>query len=106
MPDAGPWASARISLTVGLVRLVTVLINPGRILPVDMPLQGMDSKLPFPRWVHAFVPILFFAFLVPGLAYGIAARKIGSDKDVAKMMGKAMPTVTIIFFGLRLCSSR
>ena len=35
-------------------------------------------------------PLLFFCFLLPGLAYGIAAKTIRNDHDVAKMMGKTM----------------
>ena len=90
-----------VALFVFLIGLL-MLINPKGILPMDMPLQGMDPTLPFPRWVHAMVPILFFSFLIPGVAYGIAARKIRSDKDVAKMMGKTMadmgPYIVLAFF--------
>ena len=90
-----------IALTAFLLCLL-VLINPKGILPFDMPLQGMDPKLPFPRWVHAMVPILFFTFLIPGLAFGVAANKIRSDKDVAKMMGQTMadmaPYIVLAFF--------
>ena len=40
--------------------------------------------------IRGIVPLLFVAFLLPGLAYGIAAKAIRSDKDVARMMGQAM----------------
>ncbi len=41
-------------------------------------------------WVDAIVPILFFVFLLPGIAYGIAAGTIRSDRDIAHMMNKTM----------------
>ncbi|NNM31275.1 MAG: AbgT family transporter, partial [Akkermansiaceae bacterium] len=79
---------------------VLVLVNPGGVLPFHPPLQGMDG--PFPRWVHAIVPLLFFCFLLPGLAYGIASKAVTSDHDIAKLMGKTMadmaPYIVLAFF--------
>ena len=76
------------------------MINPGGYLPYDPPLAGNDG--PFPRWVAAIVPLLFFCFLLPGLAYGIAAGEIKRDHDVARMMGKTMaemgPYIVLAFF--------
>jgi aminobenzoyl-glutamate transport protein len=64
--------------------LLFLLINPGAILPYQPPLQG-DAG-PFPKWVASIVPLLFFFFLLPGLAYGISSKTIKSDHDVAKMI--------------------
>ena len=79
---------------------ILILVNPGSILPGQMPLQGEEG--PFPRWVSAIVPLLFFLFLLPGIAYGIASKTIRSDKDVAKMMGQTMadmgPYIVLAFF--------
>jgi aminobenzoyl-glutamate transport protein len=64
------------------------------------PLHGMDGR--FPRWVEAIIPLIFLAFLVPGLAYGIATRGIRSDRDAARMMGETMsamgPYIVLAFF--------
>lgn len=54
------------------------------------------------RWVQAIVPLMFFAFLIPALAFGFAAGSIKNDKDVAKMMTEAMaamaPIIVLAFF--------
>ena len=56
----------------------------------------------FPRWVSAIVPLLFLGFAIPGLAYGIAAGSIKSDRDAAKIMGETMagmgPYIVLAFF--------
>ena len=79
-----------------------LLVNPFQLLPFTMPLQGMDPNAPFDRWVHAIVPLLFFSFLLPGIAYGFASGSIRSDKDIATMMGKTMadmaPYIVLAFF--------
>lgn len=50
---------------------------------------GADQK-PFPTWVRNIVPLLLILFIVPGLAYGIAAKTIKSDRDVVRMMSEYM----------------
>jgi aminobenzoyl-glutamate transport protein len=52
------------------------------------PLHGTDGV--FPRWVAVIVPLLFIAFLVPGIAYGATTGSLRSDKDVARLMGETM----------------
>ena len=65
-------------------------------------LHGPAPAGPFPRWVTVIVPMIFFAFLLPALAYGIAAGSIRNDKDVAKMMTQTMasmgPIIVLAFF--------
>lgn len=53
-------------------------------------LQADGGEQLFPSWVDAIVPILILCFLIPGLAYGIRAGSIRSDRDIAKMMGDYM----------------
>jgi aminobenzoyl-glutamate transport protein len=64
------------------------------------PLAGDDGR--FPRWVAAIVPLLFLGFFLPGLAYGLAAKSLRSDRDVAKILGETMasmgPYVVLAFF--------
>lgn len=84
----------------GVLLAIFLLVDPFGMLPWQAPLSGANG--PFPRWVSAIVPLLFFLFLLPGVAYGIAAGSIRRDKDVAGMMGKAMsdmgPYIVLAFF--------
>ncbi len=50
----------------------------------------------FDRWVDAIVPLLFFGFLFPGIAYGMTSGEIKSDKDVAKLMMESMAAMAPI----------
>ena len=92
-------------LKVAAVVLIVFLILILRlVLPEGAPLSG-KAHAPyddFDRWVKAIVPLLFFCFLLPGIAYGIAAGRIRSDHDVARMMGKTMadmgPYIVLAFF--------
>ena len=64
------------------------------------PLHGSAGK--FPRWVEAIVPLLFLGLLLPGIAYGVAAGSVRSDRQVADMLGGTMaamgPYIAIAFF--------
>jgi aminobenzoyl-glutamate transport protein len=40
--------------------------------------------------VKVIVPLIFFAFLLPGLVYGLATGSLRSDKDVAATFGETM----------------
>jgi aminobenzoyl-glutamate transport protein len=42
------------------------------------------------RWIPVIVPLLFFAFLIPGVVYGAVVREIHGDRDVARMMSETM----------------
>lgn len=61
-----------------------------------------EGQAPFPTWISSIVPLLILMFLVPGLAYGIRAGSIRSDRDVAKMMNEYMSVlgsyVVLAFF--------
>ena len=77
-----------------LLGVVSLTLIPGA------PLFGLDGV--FPRWVKVIVPVIFVAFLVPGLVYGAAVGVIRNDKDAAKMMGETMagmgPYLVLAFF--------
>ncbi len=64
------------------------------------PLYGSTGTTP--RWVAAIVPLMFFGLALPGLAYGIAARTIRSDRDAARMLAETMaalaPYLVLAFF--------
>lgn len=53
-----------------------------------MPFRGDDGS--FEPLLKSIVAILFISFLLCGLAYGIAAATISSDKDAVKMMNAAL----------------
>ncbi len=63
-------------------------------------LHGKGER--FDRWAEAIVPMLFFCFIMPGLAYGISMKAIRSDKDVARLlidtMSSMAPIIVLAFF--------
>lgn len=42
---------------------------------------------------HGLVPTMMLAFLIPGIAFGIASKTIKSDKDIAGLIGKSLGTM-------------
>ncbi len=83
-----------ITLAVVLGLMVAATFVPG------LPLYGDDGR--FPRWVSAIVPLIFFAFLIPGLAYGFRTGSLRNDRDVAAKLGEVMagmgPYIVLAFF--------
>ncbi len=71
--------SAALALLLTLLFLLALVLIPGA------PLHGDGAH--FARWVEAMVPMLLLCFLVPGLAYGVAAGTIRSDRDAVRMLG-------------------
>jgi aminobenzoyl-glutamate transport protein len=106
-PDAAEALSSRLTaaerrgLIVALAAVaVTLAIFAAATLVPGAPLHGVDGV--FPRWVAVIVPLLFFGFLVPGVAYGVTTGVLRSDKDVARLMGETMsgmgPYLVLAFF--------
>jgi aminobenzoyl-glutamate transport protein len=58
--------------------------------------QQKEPEKGFARWVTAIVPLIFIAFILPGIVYGIRTRKIKNDKTVSKLMSEAMATMAPI----------
>ncbi len=81
------WAG--ISLLVFLVIILALVVPQNGIL--RNPETG--SIIAKSAFMAGIVPIIALAFLIPGVAYGIAAGTIKNDKDVADGMGKAMSTM-------------
>lgn len=81
-----------LALTLAAIALAVVL--PGA------PLHGSAGRTP--RWVASIVPLLFVALALPGLAHGVAARTIRSDRDAARMLADTMaalgPYLVLAFF--------
>jgi aminobenzoyl-glutamate transport protein len=102
---AGPLLSPdeRRGLRAGLATFVVAfgLVVLATLWPGG-PLHGATADGRFPRWVAAIVPLLFLLLALPGLAHGIAARTVRSDRDAARMLGETMaslgPYVVLSFF--------
>ncbi|GIW95607.1 MAG: aminobenzoyl-glutamate transporter [Pirellulaceae bacterium] len=97
--------AAVLTLLAGSALIVWMVFSPNGAL------SGKVEKRPgvfTDVWVDAIVPILFFLFLLPGIAYGIAAGTIRSDRDVARMMNKTMAGmgsyVVMAFFAAQFIS--
>lgn len=92
------WAG--IALGAFLLVLAALIFVPGAPLYGSFtdPSNGRVSS----RWVSTIVPIVFFAFLVPGAAYGVAVGQIRSQKDIIACMIYAMQSmatvITMAFF--------
>lgn len=95
MPKEKKAALASIALFFGVLAAVAALsIVPGA------PLHGKDGS--FPRWVAAIVPILFIAFVLPGLLYGVLVGTVRNTKEATKHMIDSMagmaPIIVLAFF--------
>lgn len=94
--DAGEDLSDRERKGLRWAGIVAVLALAGvaaLVVPENAPLRGPAGELdPF---YSAIVAIMFFVFLLPGLAYGIVTREITSDKDVAEMTADSMADMGI-----------
>ena len=85
MSAALAWAAGTTAVT--LVFLLLNVVSPWGFL-YDEPNSGTAT------WIGVIVPLLVLLFLVPGLAYGIRTGSVRSDKDVVRMMGESMATMS------------
>ena len=89
-------------LGAGMVFGVLAIVVASAILIQGWPLHSATGEERFPRWVSTIVPLLFFAFLLPAIGFGIAAGSIKSDRDVARMLTESMasmaPILVLAFF--------
>ncbi len=88
----------RKALRWSLLSIVAVLILVAiAIIPSDGLLRGeFDENIgkhSFRPFYDSIVPIMFILFFIAGLVYGIIAKTIKSDKDVASMTTKSMSTM-------------
>lgn len=93
--------AAGIAALVSMSLLLVMVFMPGA------PLHGEGTH--FPRWVEVMVPLLFLLFIVPGLAYGITAGTIRSDRDAARMMSETIsalaPYIVLAFFAAQFIAA-
>ncbi|WP_281659427.1 AbgT family transporter [Halobacillus sp. Cin3] len=57
------------------------------------PLRGDGAYIESP-FFNALVFVIFILFLIPGLIYGIVVKEISNDKDLTKLLGKTMATMS------------
>ncbi len=83
---------------LGFAGLLAMVMVPGGALAGTYTKAGKAV----PVWPDVIVPAMFVLFLLPGIAYGLAAHTVRSDRDIAHMMGKTMSTmgmyVVLAFF--------
>jgi len=93
--------AAGIALAATLAGLALLTLVPGA------PLNGPGER--FARWVEAIVPLILLVFLLPGLAYGVGAGTVRSDRDAAGMMARTMgdmgPYIVLAFFAAQFIES-
>lgn len=99
-PSPTEWRAilrALAALGAGLVLVLALVLIPGAPLHGD---GQPDSRSP--RWIIAIVPILFFLFLLPGIAYGRAVGSVRHGHDVARLMSESLaataPVMVLAFF--------
>jgi len=67
------------------------------------------AAVPTPLWIQSIVALIVLMMLVPGLAYGLAARTIRSDRDVVRMLneyfGQLAGYVVLAFFAAILVAA-
>lgn len=70
---------------------------------------AVDGKAPMPAWIQSIVALIVVLFFLPGLAYGLAAGTIRSDRDVARMLseyfGVLANYVVLAFFAALLVAA-
>jgi len=79
---------ALISLLVYVAIMLFLTVPEGAILKSDA-----GKIISGSAFMAGIVPIIAGMFLIPGVAYGIAAGTVKNDKDVAAQMGKAMSSM-------------
>jgi aminobenzoyl-glutamate transport protein len=81
----GLRAAGVAALAIVVVLAVLVVPSSGLLRNPEAVAAGAPYYLQIQPFLASIVPILMLTFLVLGVAYGLAAGTIRSDKDVAKM---------------------
>jgi aminobenzoyl-glutamate transport protein len=103
-PRLGPYSGAtKESLTTlrreekrGLSAAgLTLLVETMVLLALTVPADGLlrDAKGGLEPFFQGLVAIMSLGFLFPGIAYGLAAGTIRSDRDATRMIGDTMGTM-------------
>lgn len=73
---------AGVSILVFLAIMLFLTLPENAVLKVDGSLKSWTSS--------GLIPAMMLFFMIPGLVYGVVTKTIKSDKDFAKLMGKAL----------------
>jgi aminobenzoyl-glutamate transport protein len=94
MPKLEPLTPAekRGLMSGGLAFIAGCVLLTVWAWPVDSPLRSPEGNLTAftAPLMRSIVPLIFLLFLLPGVAYGIAAGTVKTAKDVVNGMSKAM----------------
>ncbi len=78
------------------------VLSKDPLVVVEKPVPGVLLEGPGGRWSHVIVPMMFFAFLAPGIAYGVATGAIRTQNDLVSGFYDAMkgmaPVIAMNFF--------
>lgn len=75
----------------GISVIAILVLIAAAVIPANGVLRGEDGGMnPF---YNSIVPLMFILFFVSGLVYGLVAKTIKGDKDVANMTAEAMGTM-------------
>lgn len=75
----------------GISLLVFTILMLVLTVPANGPLRVNGNINPFIN--SGLVPTIMFFFFIPGIFYGIGAKTIKNDKDVAKLIGQSLGTM-------------
>jgi len=64
------------------------------LIPNNSPLRGEEGAIIDSPFMDGIVPIIFGAFIIIGITFGITVGKIKESKDVSAYMGEAMKDMT------------
>jgi len=91
--EIGLAPAERRGLAFGLTAMLVLLLvlvlaqqAPWGFLHAPAPEPG--ARAATPPWIQSIVALIVLLFLVPGLAYGLGARTIRSDRDVVRMLNE------------------
>lgn len=90
-------------LALSLLSIVLVLgVAAACIMLPGWPLNGLAPNGTADRWPAGIVPIIFFAFLAPGLVYGVVTGSVKSSSEIVRLMVESMkamgPVIVLAFF--------
>ena len=81
-------------LVAGIATVAFLIVLLFLTVPGDALLRNADGQLlPRSPLISGIIAILFVYFVLVGVAYGIAAKKLRSEKDVPKMMQRGLAGV-------------
>jgi aminobenzoyl-glutamate transport protein len=97
MPTLEPLTrgESRGLMAGGLAMAVGMVLLIWWAMPGDSPLRAPDGQITSFQapLMRSIVPLIFLLFLLPAIAYGLAAGTVRSSKDVVQGMSKSMSTM-------------